>query len=62
MDLFATYEENCDGEGGHPLTSQVIQNFDTYTYFVTHDNKVNGESHLDFSVDAVLEKIEEIAR
>lgn len=102
LDLFATYEENWDGEGGHPLTSQVIQNFesllplistkalqnidvypenngsllimsrtqeaglnignDAYTYYVIHDNKISGESHLEFSVDAVLEKIEEIAQ
>lgn len=101
MELFASYKDNWDGEGGLPLTEQVIQNFecllplisttslkhidvypenngsllilsrtqeaglnignDTYTYYITHGTEVTGESHLAFTIDDVLNKIEEIA-
>lgn len=35
---------------------------ETYTYYVTHGGQVEGESHLAFMVEDVLDKIEIIAQ
>ena len=101
LELFATYKDNWDGEGGKPLNPKVILNFEsllpllssrcllqidvcpenngslllmwrnkeaginigssTYTYYQTDGDKVNGESHLPFSIDDVIAKAEKIA-
>ena len=102
LELFATYQEDWDGEGGLAISKEVIHNFesllpfisaealqhidvypesngsllimsrtqeagvnignDTYTYYITNGNKVDGKSHLAFSIDDVLAKIEEVAQ
>ena len=35
MEMFATYEDNWDGEGGLPLTDQVIRNFECLLPLIT---------------------------
>lgn len=101
LDLYATYEQDWDGEGGLPISMEALSNVEallpflssrcllqvdlypesngsllimwknkeaginigssTYTYYETKGNKVNGESHLPFDVDDVLEKAELLA-
>ena len=101
LELFATYKDNWDGDGGLPLSEDVLHNFEellpylssncllqidiypenngsllvmwrnkeaginigsnTYTYYQTNGDEVEGKSHLPFSVDDVLETAERLA-